>query len=340
MAYCSVYGISYQPDDPVCTGCGNELAPKPEQEHETHPVSGDTAIFNRTRGNDLDGFGSGADQDLESQLGKGLIKPHSIELEIDGYHFKYDKPVRNFAKPEKGKEKVVEFRLTCPEPGSEVSREETSLEERPPEEIIHEEISTEEISTGVTFKEVSDNHQNIEMEEMFEHETGHIEEPAEAQSVNTAMENEDQPADKDMWVAGEILAETVETAGTPGESPLEPEVIPGFDLPEPKLESNEEDLVILWEDSQRWLGIPLANQYRISNRSLQVIDRLARKFSEVDLTLISEVKLRQSWLGKLLKTGDLSVSVKYLPETGLKLTGVRNPEKVHRLLEELKSATR
>lgn len=322
MAYCSVCGLSNQTDDRVCAGCGSELAREPEQEHGTHPFNGDAAVFNRELMNGFSGFGMVVDQDLESQLGKGLIKPHAIELEIDGFHFKYDKPARNFAKTENVKEKVVEFRLTCPDSSSETIGEETSLREIPQEDSAPDEFS--------------DNHQTVENQETTEAkavetnlvDAGPVEEPVEGEAIDTIMESDDPSQDQEMWVAGEI------STGTGANFPVESEFIPGFELPEPELETDE-DRVILWEDSQRWFGIPLNNQYRISNNSLQIIDRLARKFSEVDLTLISEVRLHQSWWDKLFKTGDLSVSVKHLPEKGLKLSGVHHPEKVYRLLEAL-----
>lgn len=329
MAYCSVCGIHYQTDTLVCAGCGSILAVEVKQEHRIHPVSGESAIYDGAPINDFCGSGMQASQDPESQLGKGLIKPHSIELDIDGFHFKYDKPVRNFAKLEKAKEKVVEFRVTCPEPASELSPAETSREEPLSKEIIQEEILHKRA-------QVHDNQQNIETEEIIEAEAAEVSGivgSKDAEDINISPEKNDQLTDEGMWVAGEILIEKVM------ESPLEPELISEFDLPEPELQTDEE-MVILWEDFQRWFGIPLTNQYRISNRSLQITDRLALKFSEIDLPMISEVTLQQSWLGKLFNTGDLMISVKHLPDTRLKLAGVRNPEKVHCLLEDLIKNTR
>jgi hypothetical protein len=347
MAYCSVCGISNENNARVCAGCGIELGR--ELEHENHPLNSDTAVFNRSLNNDSSDFGMIGDRNPESQLGKGLIKPHSVELEIDGFHFKYDKPVRNFTKAESAKDKVVEFRVTCPDSGSEASWGETAMTETPlgvtpPAGAFQRELAPEETAQEKVSGEVAplaiDNHQSVANGETIQPEAvepapvvagedanASLENDSETVSEN-AFENDIQPPDNGMWVAGEILT------GTGADSTIGSELIPDFELPEPELETAE-DRMILWEDSERWFGIPLANQYRISNRSLQVIDRLARKFSEVDLVLISGVTLHQSWLNKLFKTGNLMVSMKHLPDKGLKLAGIRNPEKVRHLIEEL-----
>lgn len=347
MTYCSVCGISNEKDSRICTSCGSELVRVPEQEQENHSLNGDVAVFKRTLLNDSSDFGMAGDRDPESQLGKGLIKPHSIELEIDGFHFKYDKPVRNSIKTENVKEKVVEFRVTCPDTGSEASWNEASMIETsfgetlslvtPPDEslpgtsqqeLVPEGTVQDEISGEATHPAVNENHQSVEIEGTIQPEAVETTLEVDIDDADTAIENDIQPSDNGMWVAGEILT------GPGADSTIGSEFIPDFELPEPEL-GNGEDRVILWEDCERWFGIPLVNQYRISNRSLQVVDRMARKFSEVDLALISGVTLHQSWLDKLFKTGNLMVSVKHLPDTGLKLTGIRNPEKVYRLIEEL-----
>jgi hypothetical protein len=310
------------------------LESESEQVQKAQPLNEDIGIFNRPLANDFQGFGRVMDQEPESQLGKGLIKPCSVELEIDGFHFKYDKPVRNFVRPENMKEKVVEFRVTCPDPGSGPGTHAGEVVEsfQTPKETVFEEVSqadtvSQEVGAEVS-QQITDGVQNFMPEDAVKTETADSTVEPENQNINPLNENMESVPDAEMWVAGDIV-------DGPEDGTLETRFMPNFEMPEPELETSE-DRVILWEDSRHWLGIPLANQYRISNGTLQIIDRLARKFSEVDLVLISEVRLRQSWLDKLLNTGDLTIFVKHLPDTGLKLSGVRNPEKVRRLIEELR----
>ena len=97
-----------------------------------------------------------------------------------------------------------------------------------------------------------------------------MEEPAQIETeADKTIETDDQPLDQEIWVAGEIP-----------EAPDSQLETARFDWPEPELETTKET-ELLWEDSQRWFGIPVASQYRISNRSLQIMDRLARKFESI-----------------------------------------------------------
>ena len=49
----------------------------------------------------------------ETQLGKGIIKPSSVELSQDGIHFKYDEPPQNnCVKAEPFRERVTELRVS------------------------------------------------------------------------------------------------------------------------------------------------------------------------------------------------------------------------------------
>lgn len=294
MSFCSVCGIRYQTNDLVCSGCGSELMKEWRGENIIESVAGDVGGLNL--GMTPEQREPGVGSNMESQLGKGLIKPHSVEFGIDGFHFKYDKPLRNFPKIENSKDKVVEFRVTCPEPGSEVSSEE-SIE-------VAKSVSTE--VTKVT----------------------EAEKTVEVEISNYTDETIEQPLEKETGPAGEELS---------GEFPEVQLESVRNDAPEPELEITR-DTEILWEDTKRWLGIPMAIQYRISNESLQIIETSKRKFSEIDLILISEVKLKQSWLDKLFGTGDLLISVKHLPETGLVLVGIRNSESVRRLITNLINA--
>lgn len=353
MTYCSVCGIRYENAGRICTGCGNELGKTTEQAADDRPLYEDSTVLNPAPINDLEVPGRGLDPDQESQLGKGLIKPYAIELEIDGVHFKYDKPVRNFAKHENIKEKVVEFRVSCPDSGT-PSLKETGEDTANPvgeESQIPQEHALLPISQAVisgegtleeTISELNDGAPGLAGQKNAADEDA-VPGPA-SETVQEGFQNpitgDEKLAKQEIPPVAEV-AETVPEDTVPPEpilenTPeifLEPELVPEIELPEPELES-QEDKLILWEDHRRWFGIPLNYQYRISNRSLQIIDRLARKFSEVDLTLISEVRLRQSWLDKIFNTGELTVFVKHLPDTGMKLSGIRYPEKVRRLLEE------
>jgi hypothetical protein len=299
MPYCAECGIRYQSDDLVCTGCGSKRVKKSTLETgEAEPDHKEPEVLNTVLAGNLESLRAGQGPIDGSQLGKGLIKPNSVVLESDGSHFKYDQPSRNLTKAGPLKDKVVEFRLTCPDPES---KEQNEMNDSAPVFIP----PVEALDTTPT----GESDDEIEVEEI-------------------SPERDEQSLDSSLWIAGEITADLASNAN------LEDESIPVSKLPEPELEATKE-IEVLWEDSGRWLGIPAAKHYRITNHSLQIIDRSLRRFSEVDLSLISDVKLQQSWFGKLFGTGALLISVENLPGSQLALTGVRNPGKVHLLLEEL-----
>ena len=342
MTYCSLCGIRYENTERVYAGCGSDLEIAAGQEPKDHPLNEEPAVLNRIPIDNYDTTSRFSSQDQESQLGKGLIKPYTIEFGIDGFHFKYDKPLRNFAKQENNKEKVVEFRVTCPEPdaalpekpefsaGNEVITElETPRDNVPNRDIAPNTVLEPGISEIETFEERMSgeaSETNLENQNTIPEADGvdPVKEPEQAGEIDVSETAETKLPDRELPPVNEMETSPEDTA-------LETGMIPGFAVPEPEI---HEDKPVVWEDHERWLGIPLTHHYRISTRSLQIIDRLVRKFSEVDLELISEVKLRRSWLDKILNTGELTVFVKHLPDTGLKLSGIRHPEKVRRLLEE------
>ncbi len=306
MPYCEDCSINYQSDDVVCASCGNKLTIEPEAEKVSAPPDFDESQVENTRYHHRNGIKSGPADIVETHIGKGLIKPNLVEQDLEGFHFKYDKPLSNFVKAETYKDKVVEFRVTCPD-----TETEESGKKNEPASIIQPLVEGSEPVLGQQMPEMNPKTESI---------------------GSSIVNNRVEPStDENEWIAGEISGDAIDGINLELESTGKPI------LPEPELKTTDEteEVEVLWEDTQKWLGISLSKQYRITNRSLQIIDGANRRFSEVDISLISDVQLQQSWLGKLFGIGTLVISVSNLPGSKLLLTGLRNPERVLHLLEEL-----
>lgn len=242
---------------------------------------------------------------MESHLGKGMIKPQAVELGMDGVHFKFDLPPRNFSKVEPIKEKPKEYRATAMGGVIEVENEIDKLKES----LINKPL----------------------VEDLIESTTTEIEEPTrqtrkgepvvlqELSSETGLMSEESLLTDSDISVEPESVVE---------------EVFPEPILPEPELEYAQE-FSSVWEDHQTWFRIPYGNQYRITNRSLLIYGNYNRKLLEVSLHLITNVSLQQSWFAKLMGIGDLRLTIRDFMLSYVVLAGITEPEKVQELLEDL-----
>lgn len=278
---------------------------------------------------------------IESQLGKGIIKPKSVEVGMDGIHFKYDDPPRNFVKVEPCKEKVVEYRVTAPdlEPQAKQVPERTvfaeasetfhATGEQPAEvtEPLPEEAERLQEEGELTLKNMEQTSGEMEPEGVTPkpelEETARVE-VGEMVSEQTLLTSESSlPLD--------LTPEEVE----PVAGPVVEEVSQETMEPYPPRIAALEQRVVVWEGRQTWLRIPLSKMYRLTNQTLVVDDLRDYKLMEVDLSLITGVEMKQSWLGKMLGIGDLLVLVRNSPDPRFRLVGVTNPLKVKEMLEKM-----
>ena len=302
MLYCSKCGVGYHTEDSICHSCGNPIINESKSYNmEKETIGIGLEATNEYLNHEIALNDSNPSSKEECHLGKGLIKPHSVDLEIDGFHFKYDKPARSIAKSEAFKDKVVEFRVTSPE-----------LPAEPKSDLVVKLDNEESIVSTVSPIE--------NLEKTIEEEIPESESKDEINPIQECINN-----NQELWVADEVLNDSI------NEACLENEPV---SISEPELEIVT-DGKVLWEDFSRWLGIPIAKRYRIFKNTLQISDSIEHRFSEVDLQLISEVKLRKSWWDKLMGIGDLVISVKNIVGTPLVLSGIRRPETVQRLFEDL-----
>jgi hypothetical protein len=373
MPYCPECGIHYLQPNSTCVSCGRDLSEasnSPDPQSETFgkseaPVPNETVID----------FGEFRPQ-VDSHLGKGLVKPQSVEVGMDGFHFKYDQPPQKFVKSEALKDKIVEFRVTAPEePPAQFLAKEAAAPEEPSGQFELETAGPEEESGQFYGRETPEPEKSpepsfveetagpLEVKEQVltgepASETAPVESPAPEKpeaSGNVVppetMAEPKNPVEPDRVAKPETktpqevepVAETeVVEEETETEYPLaddeqpyaEPMDEADLELPEPELKGLEEPET-LWEGKGSWYGFGAKTQYRLTNQSVVIVEPYSYRFTEFELALISNVKLSRNWLMKLLGIGDISMSVNGLPEPGLTLKGIREPEKVKRLIEDL-----
>ncbi|MGE5581033.1 MAG: hypothetical protein ACM3X9_00690 [Bacillota bacterium] len=239
---------------------------------------------------------------VESHLGKGIIKPQAVEVDVDGVHFKYDMPAHIFSKPETPKEKQPrEYRFTG------IEAEQKFFEEPAGQEDVKAETAAPEIA-GPAGERVADESIIIEVSP----------ESAINEPVSIASETmvESKPAGEEL-----IKEEPLK------EMPVKEEPPPETIKPEP---------AVLWEGRQTWLGIPLGNTYRITNRSLIIFGRHNNKLLEIGLSLITEVAVRSPWWSRLFGLSDLVIAVKEFTPAKIILSGLAQPVKVKEMLENIR----
>jgi hypothetical protein len=343
MPYCFECGTLIQLHDPACPSCGRNFNNEQKSGSGSASQESVTEGFVSRRMADTGNENPAGDDGewstsrflaQESQLGKGTIKPKVVEAGLDGIHFKYDEPPRNFVKAEPRREKMVEFRVTNPE------FETDPLPVEPP--VLEAEVPVEVTEPGTDIPVT-------ELEDV---------QPVEA---GAPVVEKDTPVpeveEKDVWVPDDQVQDSIvpvdevqDPAVDPGveaewsdedwEAVLEPEqpeedAIPEPLAPEPELRMTPENRRILWEGRQTWFGIPKTKMYRITNYTLMVTDERDHRLFEADLVLITAVKIRQNWFLKLLGMGDLLVWVRDFPDPRFKLEGISEPLKVKAILEDL-----
>lgn len=234
---------------------------------------------------------------IESHLGKGLIKPVAIENCMDGYHFKYDEPPRQINKAEPQNEKIVEFRVS--------GEPELGIVDKEIEEIKSEtdESEAKVVTTEIDLKE--DNQVAPELETVVEVGT---------EEVGFDVAETDFLQDEaEVTHEQEIDFETVE-----GDSELVEVISPE----------------VVWEGRRTWYGLPLNEFYQLTDQGVIVLKKDGSKFNEVAWSAVSEIRLNQNWLAKLLNIGNLVV-IGLNSEPLLNLEGIDNPEGIRERLVKI-----
>ncbi len=350
MAYCSDCGVYYTSETNICPSCGNHVSQNRKPDHAPVsdidakvPVSADllngpaennpegNAESNKGIENLSPGLPDDSDQkqdemlkdkmspepgkaepggfDYESQLGKGIIKPQKVEMAVDGVHFKYETPPHSFKKESPVKGRLKEHRVT----GNDMklkSPDETGLKKTFLEEHILSPIVDQEKA-----------------------------EPVVDRGTQAPPENQEDSGEG-------IPVESVKVEAPPDESeevaeePVIKELLSEPEIPEPELSENDghrfDEETIIWEGAQSWYKIPIGNCYKVTGRKLMIFDKYQHKLLDVSLSMIAEIAVKQSWVGKLMGIGDLLISIPEFAASEIVLGGISGPFQVKNILEERK----
>jgi hypothetical protein len=234
---------------------------------------------------------------IESHLGKGLIKPVVIENCMDGYHFKYDEPPRQINKADPQNEKVVEFRVSGePELG-----------------IVNKEIEDVKIETDESEAKVATTEIDLK----------------EDNQVATELHTEAEAG------LEEVGPDVVETNSLQNEAEVTYEQETDFETVEGDPELSEViSPEIIWEGRRTCYGLPLNEFYRLTDQGAIVLKEDGSKFNEVVWEAVSEIRLNQNWLARLLNIGNL-VIIGLNSEPLLNLEGIENPERIRERLVKI-----
>ncbi|NLW47553.1 MAG: hypothetical protein GXY86_09495 [Firmicutes bacterium] len=327
MPYCQECGSRFEDESGVCKSCGVELTVNgagesgtslPDEEPEKPELSAETMkpnnnpVFEKIMDDFMhqEGLSLGSRRNqVESHLGRGLIKPVTIENCMDGYHFKYDEPPRQINKPEPQNENVVEFRVSG-EPEAGIANQETEEVRKETGEadakIIEEETVSLETDLGNGEQTVSELGSEVELEENGSEVVSGSENLGANQSDLLQDEAENLTENNtDSEVVEEETELSVDTS---------PEVI--------------------WEGYRTWYGLTLNEFYRLTNCSAVALKEDGSKFTEVDWGLVSTIHIKQNWLAKLLNVGNLEL-IGLNSGPLLILEGINNPEKIRKRLVKI-----
>ncbi len=345
MPYCPECGTHYEDMDPVCPSCGRDFPELDPELEDRYPIN-ETVLESEIpiEPSVVESINMKEDEipieypstlpeetpadvvssprfNGESHLGKGVIKPQAVEQSIDGYHFKYDVPQRNFVKAEPIKGVPQEYRVTSPDP--EVPLEELQTKENDSmDKAISEKASDEKAPVET----------DIQIDPVVEERKEELVTEIKSEEAEPVDDHQDSPA--------EDIREITETEPINGSEETEKieledtEVMPTPVLPEPEI-TEEPNPEIMWEGRRTWLKFPLGNIYRISEHSLIVFGRENQKLLEINLDLIISIYLKQSWFAMLLGIGNLELKIRDFPAPQILLEGIDEPHKVKHLLEIL-----
>ncbi len=244
---------------------------------------------------------------VESHLGKGLIKPVVIENCMDGFHFKYDEPPRQINKSEPQKEKVVEFRVS----GETESSNKNQLIEEVKAEQEEVKTLTENLESLIIDSKKDEN--AFLVMENDEANSEPESNPKEPGGDEPYCKDEPNFNEKDNLLEAGLNAEKVN---------LEPEIHTDI-IPE-----------ILWEGQRTWNWLTLRETYQITNISVTLLNGYGVKVKEIEWQSVSGIILKQNWLSKLLNIGNLEV-IGLNSEPLLTLEGIENPGQLRKMLVEI-----
>lgn len=252
---------------------------------------------------------------MDSHLGKGLIKPVAIENCMDGYHFRYDEPPCQITKPEPQKEKAVEFRFSAESNLSDEAGKVVGTNEAV--EINEEEVSQEHPNTNGVEPEKD------EPEVVPEQ----IAEPG--QEIETTAKEEDNNPTEDTQDEGISVRE--------GEAPVAEVSLQENNLPsevdaEPET-SHDTKPEIIWKGHRSWYGLALKEEYRVTAQSLVIMNDSGQVLKEIEWRFVSQIELKQNWLSKWLNIGNLDI-IGTNSELLITLEGVEDPEQLQKMLVE------
>lgn len=303
-------------------------------------------------------FQNESNSDKDNHLGKGLIKPTSIQVAIDGYHFSYEKPTPRFAKAESFmKETAAEKRVVNPEFDISASKPETvqpligKYEPVDLEKVIEEALRDpvpEESQTESDDQELDKIEADRIPVEMAEDEKEGISKDDPGLEEQEILLSEDEPLGSEPESPAELLPEEMaktvaaeadpvleagpETASETGSEPelgLEAEPEPDS---EPELAKTIETTFLAGR--QTWFGVPLPSLYRVTNIGVVLVDSSNRS-RQIPWEAIAGIRLKQSVVGKILGVGNIELLLEEGASSPVVIEGVLKPKEVLKKIEEL-----
>lgn len=248
----------------------------------------------------------------ENHLGKGLIKPSDVEVTINGFHFRYEKPVHDLKKTEATpKSKFAEYKVANPEFLATVAKVDEKV-------AIEKIISEKDSELAVEVEEPETQIKEIEITQFEETQEEEVSEPISDKIDELCNEEPCNESPKE-----ECLGEVDVGVGVE-EEPLETK---GLDIELPVFEKR-----VIYRGRFTWYGVPLPSSFQITNQSIVLVDQNNHE-TETRFEFIAGVFLRQNWIAKLLGIGDILLSINGEIKP-LVLSGVVNSKNVVKMLED------
>ena len=252
---------------------------------------------------------------IDSHLGRGLIKPVAIENCMDGYHFRYDQPPSQINRQGQQDDKPVEFRFS-----GEFNLSDGADKVDETNEVIEINENEEELSQGL------EDATGVVLEKE-EPEIAPEQITVPGPEIGTAMEDknftEDKKDNENLVQDGEAPVEDISIQ----EDDLSPEIDAVPENPQDK------EVEILWKARRSWYGMPLKEEYRVTADSLVIMDDSGQVLKEIEWGSVSRIELRQNWLSKCLNIGNLEL-IGVNSNLLFVLEGIDHPERLQKMLVE------
>lgn len=318
------------------------------QPAETQPADGGTAVDGRVaETSEGKTFMKIPENDDDNHLGKGLIKPTSVQVSIDGYHFSYEKPTPRLAKAESFiKESVVEKRVVDPVFDLSVR---DNIQPTDGKAETADGVNMETGCADVLMPEESRGEEHVleqpdGMEDPVPAETtaddGAIFEGTSGTEGGESLWAADEPANLEDGLPTDVLAEEpAEAANEQDESEAAPGPVQASEgasdlgtdsSPET---ANTEEINYL-AGRQTWFGVPLPSVYRITNLGIVLVDS-ANRVRRIPWGSVAEVRLKQSIIGKILGVGNIELRLEEAGASPVVIEGVLRPKEVLKKIEAL-----